>query len=87
VPEATGEVQSGVDKSGPKNPDEKGSDAKVDRRIQVNIAAGLRARFANLADGAAIQMMGFVRAPLGLQPSIEVQDITELSEDESDWPE
>jgi hypothetical protein len=87
VPEATGEVQSGVDKSGPKNPDEKGSDAKVDRRIQVNIPAGLRARFANLADGAAIQMMGFVRAPLGLQPSIEVQDITELSEDESDWPE
>jgi ParB-like nuclease domain len=87
VPEANGEGQSGADQSDPKGPDEKGSDAKVDTQIQINIAPGLRAKLANLADGAAIRLMGFVRAPLGLQPSIEVQDITELREDENDWPE
>jgi len=83
VPDATGEVQSGADPSGPKSPENE-TYAEASKQIQVNIDPALRAKLAKLADGAVIRLVGFVSAPLGLQPSIEVQDIAELSEHESD---
>lgn len=71
-------------------------DAKVKRgkgrgdksAIQFGVPPKLRAKLNSFADSTAIQINAFVRAPTGEQPTIEIQDITELrptDEDESDW--
>jgi hypothetical protein len=81
------EGQGGVDQADAKGRYEEGRDAKVGEQIQLNIPPDLRAKLVSLADSTAIRIIGFVRAPAGAPPSIEFQDITELREDESDWPE
>ena len=66
---------------------DKNNAVKLGTQIELDVPPGLRAKLAGLGDGSAIQIFGVVRAPAGSQPSIEVQDLTEVSEDESDWPE
>jgi hypothetical protein len=81
-----GEALGGADQLAARERD-KNNAVKVGTQIELDIPPGLRAKLAGLGDGSAIQIFGVVRAPVGSQPSIEVQDLTEVSEDESDWPE
>jgi hypothetical protein len=79
---ADGGEQGGTDQPDTNVLDLEGIDAEPGTPIQLDIPQGLRAKMARLADGSAIQIFGYVRARLGLQPSIEVQDIAARHVDE-----
>ncbi|MCK1407675.1 ParB/RepB/Spo0J family partition protein [Bradyrhizobium sp. 76] len=79
-----GEALGGADRLGASERD-KNNIVKGGPQIELDIPSGLLAKLAGLGDGSEIQIFGVVRAPVGSQPSIEVQYITEVSEDESDW--
>lgn len=64
-----------------------GSVANIQPQIQFGLPPEVLAKLVGFADSTAIRISGFVRAPVGKQPSIEVQDVTDVSEDESDWPD
>lgn len=86
--ETDGKRQGGVDRPDAKDRYEERGDAEVGRLIQLDIPPALRARLASMADSTAIRIIGLFHASAGAQPSIEVQDVTELGsskgEDESD---
>ena len=51
----------------------------VDRQIRLSISSDVQAKLAGFADRAVVRVIGLFRAPAGAQPSIEVQDITQLN--------
>lgn len=74
-----GKRETGADQLGDEVEDRQGSNAEAVMQIQLNIPPAPRAGLARLADGATIRILGVVRAPLGLIPSIEVQEIVEIT--------
>jgi hypothetical protein len=81
-PAANGEEQGGTDQPDTNIRGRQGMEAEPSTQIQLDIPQGLRAKMTGLADGSAIRIFGYVRARVGLQPRIEVQEIVELREDE-----
>jgi hypothetical protein len=82
-----GKRETGADQPGDEVEDRQGSNAEAVMQVQLNILPVYRAELARLSDGATIRILGVVRARLGLIPSIEVQEIVEITEGESDRPE
>jgi hypothetical protein len=82
---AAAEGQGRQDKPDADDREQEGSVAMVEPQIQFGLSPEVLAKLVRFADNTAIQISGFVRAPAGMRPSIEVQDVTDVIEDESDW--
>ncbi len=67
--------------------EQEGGVAKIVPQIQLGVAPEILAKLVGFADNTAIQISGVVRARVGMQPSIEVEDITDEVESARDWEE
>jgi len=56
-------------------------------RVHLLIPAKYCAEFAKFRDGANIKIRGFIRTSTFSTPSVEANEIVEITEDESDRPE
>jgi hypothetical protein len=81
-PEAKGGGQPHADGG-----EQEGGVAKIVPQIQLGIAPEILAKLVGFADNTAIQISGVVRARVGMQPRIEVEDITDQVESARDWEE
>ncbi|PIT03966.1 hypothetical protein TSA1_26735 [Bradyrhizobium nitroreducens] len=61
-----------------------GIDAEPDTRVAFDIPQALRAKIAGLADGSEVGIFGYARIKVGGAPTIDVQEVIELHENESD---